>query len=108
MTTGIELAIGSDDDVARQAGTGTHQHGAGFGEQRRGEQSEVAAGRAQKQTHATTTSRPSCARHGQAEKDSERELDVRRFLFRCSTHDAWTGSKQGRVWEQGPRQSAAS
>lgn len=31
MTTGIELATGSDDDAARQAGTGTRQHGAEFG-----------------------------------------------------------------------------
>jgi hypothetical protein len=41
-------------------------------------------------------------------KDSARELDARRFLFRCSTHDAWTDGKQGRAWEQGPRQSAVS
>jgi hypothetical protein len=65
MTTGIELATGSDDDATRQAGTGTRQYGAGFCEQRCGEQSEVAAGRARTQTHVATTSRPLCARHGQ-------------------------------------------
>jgi hypothetical protein len=36
-----------------------------LGEQRREEQSEVAAGRARTQTHAATSSRPSRARHGQ-------------------------------------------
>jgi hypothetical protein len=51
MTTVIELATGNDDDAARQARTGTRQHGAGFGEQRRGEQSEVAVGQARTQTH---------------------------------------------------------
>jgi hypothetical protein len=36
-----------------------------LGEQRREEQSEVAAGRARTQTHAATSSRPSRTRHGQ-------------------------------------------
>jgi hypothetical protein len=42
--------IGSDDDAARQAEIWTRQHEAGFGEQRHGEQSKVAAGRDQTQT----------------------------------------------------------
>jgi hypothetical protein len=32
---------------------------------------------------------------GELEKDSARELDAHGFLFRCSTHDAWTDGKQG-------------
>lgn len=34
-------------------------------------------------------------RRGELEKDSARELDTHKFLFRCSTHDAWTDGKQG-------------
>jgi hypothetical protein len=30
-------------------------------------------------------------------KNSARELDAHRFLFCCSTHDAWTDGKQGRA-----------
>jgi hypothetical protein len=84
MTTGIELATGSDDDAARQAGIGTRQHGAGFSEQRSGEQSEVAVGRARTQTHAATTSRPSCARL-QAENGFDAGARRAQILFCCST-----------------------
>jgi hypothetical protein len=42
-------------------------------------------------------SRQDIERRGKLEKDSARELDVHGFLFRYSTHDAWTDGKQGRV-----------